>query len=101
MDGGTKVYSNDSGHLTKMAAIPIYVKILQKSSPLKPAGRFPLNLVYSIYDPGPTKFVQLMILTFFRARITLLPNAFVWKKALLLDIIETIEVCELKVGTSN
>ena len=31
-DGGTKVYSNGPGHMTKMAAMPIYGKNLQKSS---------------------------------------------------------------------
>ena len=32
-DGGTKVYINDQGHMTKMAAMPIYGKNLKKSSP--------------------------------------------------------------------
>ena len=30
-DGGTKVCSNGPGHLTKMAAMPIYSKILKKN----------------------------------------------------------------------
>ena len=29
---------------------------------MKPAGRLPLNLVYSIGDSGPTRIVQMMIL---------------------------------------
>ena len=29
-DGGTKVYSNGPGHMTKMAAMPIYGKSLKK-----------------------------------------------------------------------
>ena len=29
-DGGTKVYSNSPGHMTKMAAMPIYGKNLKK-----------------------------------------------------------------------
>ena len=32
-DGGTKVCSNGPGHMTKMAAMPIYGKNLKKSSP--------------------------------------------------------------------
>ena len=36
-DGGTKVCSNGPGHMTKMAAIPIYGKKLKKSSP-EPKG---------------------------------------------------------------
>ena len=35
---GTKVCSNGPGHMTKMAAMPIYVKNLKKSSP-EPKGR--------------------------------------------------------------
>ena len=37
-DGGTKVCLNGPGHMTKMAAIPIYVKNLNESSP-EPKGR--------------------------------------------------------------
>ena len=37
-DGGTEVCSNGRGHLTKMAAMPIYGKKLKKSS-LEPKGR--------------------------------------------------------------
>ena len=32
-EGGTKVYINRLGHMTKMAAMPIYGKNLKKSSP--------------------------------------------------------------------
>ena len=32
-EGGRKVYINGPGHMTKMAAMPIYVKNLKKSSP--------------------------------------------------------------------
>ena len=35
----------DAGHMTKMAAMSIYGKTLEKSS-LEPAGRFPRNLVH-------------------------------------------------------
>ena len=43
-EGGTKVCINGPGHMTKMAAMPIYGKNLKKSSPPEPAGRFPRNL---------------------------------------------------------
>ena len=39
-EGGTKVCINGPGHMTKMAAMPIYGKNLKKSSPLEPVGRF-------------------------------------------------------------
>ena len=35
-DGGTKVCSNGPGHMTKMAAMPIYGKNIKKSSSLEP-----------------------------------------------------------------
>ena len=50
--GGTKVCSWHLGHMTKMAATPIYVNTLQKSSP-EPAGRFSRNSVSSIGDSSP------------------------------------------------
>ena len=48
---GTKVCINGPGHMTKMAAMPIYGKNLKKSSSPEPAGRFPRNLVCSIGTP--------------------------------------------------
>ena len=38
-DGQTKVCSNGPGHMTKVAAMPIYVKNLKKSSSPEPKGR--------------------------------------------------------------
>ena len=37
--GGMKVSSNGLGHMTRMAAMPIYGKNLKKSSSLEPKGR--------------------------------------------------------------
>ena len=37
-DRGTKVCSTGPGHMTKMAAMPIYGKNLKKSSPPEPKG---------------------------------------------------------------
>ena len=51
---GTKVYINGPGHMTKMAAMPIYGKNLKKSSSPEPAGRFSRNLVCSIGDSCPS-----------------------------------------------
>ena len=52
-EGGTKVCINGPGHMTKMAAMPIYGKNLKKSSSPDPAGRFPRNLVCTIGDFCP------------------------------------------------
>ena len=35
-DGGTKVYTNGPGHMTKMAAMPIYGKNVKKISSPEP-----------------------------------------------------------------
>ena len=47
-EGGTKGYINGPGHMTKMAAMPIYGKNLKKFSSPEPADRFSRNLVCSI-----------------------------------------------------
>ena len=54
-EGGTKVCSNGPGHMTKMAAMPIYGKNLKKIS-------FPEPKVYNIGCISTTKFVQMMTL---------------------------------------
>ena len=36
-----KICLRDGGHMTKMAAMPIYGKNLKESSSPEPAGRFP------------------------------------------------------------
>ena len=37
-DRGTKICSNGPGHMTKMAAMPIYGKNMKNSSSLEPKG---------------------------------------------------------------
>ena len=51
---GTKVCVNGLGYMTKMAAMPIYGKNLDKSSPPEPIARFQRNLVCSIGDSSPS-----------------------------------------------
>ena len=74
-EGGTKVCINGPGHMTKMAAMPIYGKNLKKSSSPEPGGPISTKLgmkhhgllpiiVYVNADPGVT-------LTYFTARSNL------------------------------
>ena len=42
------IFLDDDGHMTKMAALPIYGKKKLQESSLEPAGQFPRNLVCSI-----------------------------------------------------
>ena len=57
-----KIYINELGHMTNMAAMPIYDKNLKKSSSPEPIDRWPLNLVCSIVYGSSTKVVQIMTL---------------------------------------
>ena len=77
--GGTKVYINGPGHMTKMAAMAIYGKNLKKSSSPEPAGRFSQNLVFY----GKVKFGNL---------------GFSIEKVKTVDFSETIAACDLLVG---
>ena len=61
-DAETKVCLNGPGQMTKMAATPIMVKTIKKTSSPEPEGRWPWDLICSIGDVRPTKFVQIMIL---------------------------------------
>ena len=82
-DGGTKICSNGPGHMTKMAAMPIYGKNLffyllrnQKPMALKLGVHNRVLEYYQVcsnYDPGLT-------LTYFTARSNIVPYAFVWGK---------------------
>ena len=56
-----KIYTHCSGHMTKIATIPIYgKKTLKISSSLEPKGQWPWDLVCSIGDVGPTRFAQMI-----------------------------------------
>ena len=61
-DRETKVCSNDVGHMTSMAAMPIYGKNLKKSSSPEPKGRWPWNLVCSIGCSSTIKFLRMVTL---------------------------------------
>ena len=55
-EGGKKVYVNGPGHMTKMAAMPIYDKNLLKSPP-EPEVLWSWNMACSIGDSSSTKFI--------------------------------------------
>ena len=80
-DGGTKICSRSLGHMTKMAAMPVYG---QKSSSPEPKGQWPCGLVCSIGDSGPIIVCSnddpWLTLTCFTARSNLVPYVFIWGK---------------------
>ena len=104
-DGGTKVYSNGPGHMTKMAAMPIYGKKTLKIffSGTKRPMTLKLGMqhwvleyyrVCSNVDIGLT-------LTYFMARSNLVPYAFVCQKGKTMDFSETVAVYDLKLATDD
>ena len=58
-----KIYTNELGHMTNMAAMPIYGKNLKKSSSPEPIDRWLWNLVCSIVYMSTTKIIQIIILS--------------------------------------
>ena len=59
---GKKNCSNRLGHMTNMAAMPIYSKNFKKSSSPELIDQWPWNLVCSIVYGSTTKIVQIMTL---------------------------------------
>ena len=102
-DGGMKVCSNDPGHMTKMAAMPIYGKNLNKiffprtkrSMTLKLGMQHRVLEYYQICSNDDHE----LTLTYFTARSNLVPYAFVKIKRKTMDFSENIVVCDLE--TSN
>ena len=97
-DGGMKVFSNGPGHMTNMAAMPIYVTNLkthllwnQKADDIESWYAASGTRVLPNYAPWVT-------LTYFMARSNLVPYAFVWEKGKTMNFSETIVVCDIKVG---
>ena len=54
-----KIYTNELGHMSNMAAMPIYGKNLKKSSSPEPIDPWPWNLVCSIMYGSTAKVVQI------------------------------------------
>ena len=59
---GMKINSNELGHMTNMAAMPIYNKKFKKSSSPEPIDWWPRNMVCSIVYVSTTKIVQIISL---------------------------------------
>ena len=78
-----KIYINGPGHMTKVAAMPIYGKNIKKSSSLEPEvlklGKQQQGLeVYNVYmNDGPG-----LTMTYSMARSNLATYAFEWEKLL-------------------
>ena len=102
---GTNICSNSLGHMTQIAAMPIYGKYLQKIFFYGTKWPMTFNLrmqhwvlkyyeVCSNNDPGLT-------LTYFTSRSNLVPYAFIWVKGKTIDFSDTIIVFDLKLATDD
>ena len=102
-DGGTKVCSNGPGHMTKMAAMPIYDKSLKKISGTKRPMTLSLGMLHRVlgYYQVCSNGDPVLTLTYFTGRSNLVPYAFVWEKGKTMDFSETIVVYDLKLATDD
>ena len=67
-----KIYTNELGHMTNMATMPIYGKNLKKSTSPEAIDRWPWNLVCSIAYASTTKVTNYdPELTYFTSRSNL------------------------------
>ena len=69
-----KIYTKELGHMTKMAAMPLYGKNIKKSNSPEAIDRWPWNLVCSIVNASTTKVTNYdpgMTLTYFTSRSNL------------------------------
>ena len=103
-DWGTKVCSNGPGHMTKMAAMPIYGKNLKKSSPeLKRPMTLKLGMHHRVleYYQVCSNDDPALTLTYFMARSNMVLYAIVWEKGKTMDFSETIVVYDLKLWADD
>ena len=103
-DGWMKVCSNGLGHMTKMAAMPIYGKNLKKFL-LQNQKADDLETWYAssgaLVLPSLLKWWPLVDLTYFTARSNMVRYAFVWEKGKTMDFSENIVVYDLKLATDD
>ena len=98
-DRGMKVGLNGLGHITNMAAMPIYDNNLKKNffgtkQPMTLKVGMQLR-VFKYYQVCSNDDLGLT-LTYFTARSNLVPYAFVWEKSNIMDFSETIVVFDIK-----
>ena len=103
-DRGTKVGSDGPGHMTRMGASPYMVKTL-KNLLLRNQKADVLETWYAALGaralPSYSNDGRVLALTYFTARSNLVAYAFVWEKGKTMDFLETIVVCDIKVGSCS
>ena len=100
MDEGTKACSNGPGHMTKMAAMPIFGKNMKNSS-LEPKGWCLKSWYAASGSWVPSSLFKWWFwfdLDLFMAWSNLVPYAFVWEEGKRMDFSETVVVYDVKLG---
>ena len=101
-DGGPKICSNGPGHMTKVAAMPIYGKNLKKIFFFGTKGHMTLKLgmqhLVHLYYQVCSHDELVLTLTYFTGRSNLVPYAFVWEKGKTMDFSEAIVGYDIKIG---
>ena len=99
-DGRTKVCSMVLVPWPRWPPCPYMVKTLKKSSSPEPKSRWPWILEHQVvkYYHVCSNDDHGLTLTYFTAMSNLFPYAFVWGKGKTMDFLETIVVCDIKVG---
>ena len=104
-EGGTKVYINGPGHMTKMAAMPIYGKNLKKNLLLQNQKSYDLETwhvasgtqtLHSLYKCSPWVDLDL-----FYGKVKLGYLGFFIGKVKTMDFSETIAASDMKVCRSR
>ena len=97
-----KIHHHFAGHMTKMAAMPIYGK-----KPLKPifpgtTGQILMKLCMKHQRPKPfiifANFDPRLTLTYFTARSNFATQALTWENVTMMDSLEIIASCDLEFG---
>ena len=97
-----KIHQHNAGHMTKMAAMPIYGKNTLKSFFPGPTGPILMKLCMKHQRSGPFIFCSNyspgLTLTYFMARSNFATLAFTWENVTMMDPLETIASCDLEFG---
>ena len=97
-----KIHQHNAGHMTKMAAMPIYGKNTSKIFFLGTTGLILMKLCMKHQRPKPFIFCSNydpgMTLTYFMARSNFATLVFIWKNVTIIDSLDCIASCALELG---
>ena len=97
-----KIHQHFAGHMTKMAAIPIYCKNTLKSFFPGTTRQILVKLCIKHQEPKPfiicANYDPGLTLANFTTRTNFATWAFTWKDVIMIDSLEIIAICDLEFG---